>query len=256
MTTNTTRASATEQNPPIAHRAAPLVDSGRLRRFLVSAAIDLLCVKYDEHLYYLSGYFSDSSLCHFYDDWACVAFPASTSIPGTLFVPDYDLAYQVTKPTWLPQLRAYGSEWSSAGSLLKEISAGVGVETDLRAPLRELFAQTRPTLAAPLTGAGTAFIDEHFAGKTLTICWDCLRYSAVLERALTGRAKIVDARPLLRKVRAVKTEAEIDVLRKAALINEQAMAKAAAAIRANGPWSDMVLAYRNVLAREGAKPLG
>ena len=240
----------------ISHPAIPLVDAERARRFMQDAGVDLLCVKNDEHLYYLSGYFSDSSRCHFYDDWACVAYAASPSIPSTLFVPDYDLAYQVTKPTWLPQLRAYGSEWSSAGSLLKEIYAGVGVETELRAPLRELFARTRPTLSATLTGAVTAFIDEHFGGRSLTIGCDDLRYAAVLERALPGRVKTIDARPLLRRIRAVKTEPEIDLLRKAALINDRAMAAAADAIRCGGPWRDMVNAYRSVLAREGAKPLG
>lgn len=256
LTIDTHLSPASPTHPTVAHPAVPLVDAERARRFLTAAGVDLLCVKNDEHLYYLSGYFSDSSRCHFYDDWACVAYPASVSVPGTLFVPDYDLAYQVTKPTWLPQLRAYGSEWSSAGSLLKEIYAGVGVETDLRAPLRELFARTRPTLAATLTGAVLAFIDEHYAGRPLTIGCDDLRYAAVLERELGGRATVVDARPLLRRIRAVKTEAEIDLLRKAALVNDRALSAAAAAIRADGPWADMVLAYRAVLAREGAKPLG
>ena len=253
---NATTEGTRREPAAISHPAIPLVDAARARHFMTDAGIDLLCVKNDEHLYYLSGYFSDSSRCHFYDDWACVAYPASASIPGTLFVPDYDLAYLVTKPTWLPQLRAYGSEWSSAGSLLKEIYAGVGVETDLRTPLRELFARTRPTLAETLTGAVTAFIHEHFGGRSLTIGCDDLRYGAVLERALSGRVKIVDARPLLRRIRAVKTEAEIDLLRKTALINDRAMAAAAAAIRCGGPWGDMVIAYRGVLAREGAKPLG
>lgn len=241
---------------PVSHPAIPLVDRARASRFLAAAGVDLLCVKGDEHLYYLSGYAADSSLCHFYDDWACVAYPASDAVPGTLFVPDYDLAYQVTKPTWLPQLRSYGSEWSSAGSLLKEIYAGVGVETDLRGPLRELFAKTRPTLAPSLTSAVVAFIDEHYAGQPLTIGCDDLRYGDVLAQALGGRATIVDARPILRKIRAVKTEPEIDLLRKAARINDRALTAAAAAIRVDGPWADMVLAYRNVLAREGAKPLG
>jgi Xaa-Pro aminopeptidase len=252
----TTTPAALPPQPALSHPAIPLVDAERARRFLAAEGVDLLCVKDDEHLVYLSGYYSDSSRCHFYDDWACVAFPASPAIPGTLFVPDYDLAYEVTKPTWLPQLRAYGSEWSSAGSLLKEIYAGVGVETDLRAPLRELFAKTRPTLSATLTSAVTAFIDEHWGGRPLTIGCDDLRYGAVLERALGGRAKIVDARPLLRRIRAVKTEAEIDLLRRVALINDRAMSAAAAAIRPGGPWRDMVVAYRGVLAREGAKPLG
>ena len=76
--------------------------------------------------------------------------------------------------------------------------------------MRELFAQTRPTLSATLTDAVTAFIDEHFAGKPLTIGCDDLRYGVVLERALDGRARIVDARPLLRKIRVSnRTQAAI-----------------------------------------------
>ena len=240
----------------VAHSAAVLVDVTRARRMLAADGIDLLCVKGDEHLYYLSGYFSDSSLCHFYDDWACVAFPASVDLPGTLFVPDYDLAYQVTKPTWLPQLRAYGSEWSSAGSLLKEIYAGVGVDTELRAPLRELFARTRPTLKATLTESVAAYVREHFPAGRVTIGCDDLRYGQVLARELGDAVKIVDARPVLRRIRAVKNETEIDLLRKAARINDRALAAAVGGIRAGGPWRDMVLAYRDVLAREGAKPLG
>ena len=66
----------------------------------------------------------------------------------------------------------------------------------------------------------------------------------------------VDARPVLRRIRAVKTEAEIDLLRATARINDQALLAARAAIAPGRPWKDMVLAYRGVLAREGAKPLG
>ncbi len=240
----------------VSHPADRLVDVDRARRILADDRIDLLCVKDDEHLCYLSGYRSDAALCHFYDDWACVLFPASASLPGALCIPDYDLAYEVTHPTWLPEVRVYGSEWSSAASLLKEIDAGVGVETELRAPLRRLFAATRPTLKPTMTDAVTAFVDAHFPGGTLTIGCDDLRYGIVLQAALGARARIVDARPTLRRIRAVKTEIEIGILRTAALINERAMQAAASAIRAGVRWGAMVDAYRSVLAVEGAKPLG
>ncbi|MGE0314298.1 MAG: M24 family metallopeptidase [Lautropia sp.] len=253
---STTASETRPASTPAFGPAPQLVDPQRARHLLETAGIDLLCVKQDEHLYYLSGYISDASRCHFYDDWACVAWPRSASIPGALFVPDYDLAYMVTRPSWLPELRAYGSEWSSAGSLLKEINAGVGIETELRAPLRELFARTRPGLKATMTEAVLAYVDAHFGSAPLTIGCDDLRYGQVLAQALGGRATIVDARPVLRRIRAVKSEAEIDVLRQAALINDRAMARAAAAVRSGGPWRDMVDAYRVSLAGEGAKPLG
>ena len=60
---------STAASPPaIAHPAIPLVDAERARRFLAAAGVDLLCVKDDEHLYYLSGYFQ------FYDKISSAVF--------------------------------------------------------------------------------------------------------------------------------------------------------------------------------------
>jgi len=240
----------------VAYPAQRLVDEARARRMLREAGVDLVCAQSDEHLMYLSGHAPDSTLCHFYDDWACVLYPAPDDAPGALVIPEYDLAYQVTRPTWLPETRTYGSDWSSAATLLKDIDAGVGIETPLRAPLRELFHRTRRTFTGSLTSAIEAYVAAHFGERVLTIACDDLRFARRLEAALQGRVKTVDARPVLRRIRAVKTEAEIDVLRATARINDQALSAARAAIAPGRPWKDMVLAYRNVLAREGAKPLG
>ena len=240
----------------VAHPAPRLVDEARARGMLREAGIDLVCAQSDEHLMYLSGHAPDSTLCHFYDDWACVLYPARDDAPGALVIPEYDLAYQVTRPTWLPQTRTYGSDWSSAAALLKDIDAGVGVETPLRAPLRELFHATRRTFTGSLTAAIEAYIAAHFGDGALTIACDDLRFAQRLGGALGRKVTIVDARPVLRRIRAVKTEAEIDLLRATARINDEALQAARKAIAPGRPWKDMVLAYRGVLAREGAKPLG
>lgn len=247
---------ATVADARVAHPAVKLVDETRARRMLREAGIDVVCAQTDEHLMYLSGHAPDSTLCHFYDDWACVLYPAADDVPGALVIPEYDLAYQVTRPTWLSETRTYGSDWSSAATLLKDIDAGVGIETPLRAPLRELFHTTRRTFTSSLTQAIEAYLVAHFGASTVIVACDDLRFGRRLEEALPGRVKCVDARPVLRRIRAIKTEAEIDVLRVTARINDQALRAAAAAIAPERPWKDMVLAYRNVLAREGAKPLG
>src|SRR5258708_312885 len=86
--------------PLAAHRpAVQLVDEARARSMLREAGIDLVCVQSDEHVLYLSGHAPDSALCHFYDEWACVLYPAKSDLPGALVIPEYDLAYQVTRPT-------------------------------------------------------------------------------------------------------------------------------------------------------------
>jgi Xaa-Pro aminopeptidase len=240
----------------VAHPAQQLVDEARARRMLREAGIDLVCAQSDEHLLYLSGHAPDSTLCHFYDDWACVLYPARDDAPGALVIPEYDLAYQVTRPTWLPETRTYGSDWSSAATLLKDIDGGLGMETPLRAPLRELFHKTRHTFTGSLTSAIEAYMAGHFGERVLTVACDDLRFARRLETALKDRVKTVDARPVLRRIRAVKTEAEIDLLRATARINDEALLAARMAIAPGRPWKDMVLAYRGVLAREGAKPLG
>jgi Xaa-Pro aminopeptidase len=258
MTTEAHAHSTAGHATPLAARkpAVRLVSEERARSMLRAAGIDLVCAQSDEHLLYLSGHAPDSTLCHFYDDWACVLYPAPNDLPGALVIPEYDLAYQVTRPTWLPETRTYGSDWSSAATLLKSIDAGIGVETALRQPLRHAFAQTRKTFTASLTDAIKAYCAAHFGERELTIACDDLRFAKRLEAALPGRVKTVDARPVLRKIRAVKTEAEIDVLRVTARINDRALQAAAAAIAPGRAWKEMVLAYRNVLAAEGAKPLG
>jgi Xaa-Pro aminopeptidase len=242
--------------PEGAHPAQRLVDEARARAMLRAAGIDVVCAQSDEHLHYLSGHTPDSTLCHFYDEWACVLYPAPEGVPGALVIPEYDLAYQVTRPTWLAETRTYGSDWSSAAKLLKDIDAGIGVETPLRSPLRALFEKTRRTFTGSMNAAIDAYLAVHFPGRQVTVACDDLRFARRLEQALPGRVKTVDARPVLRRIRAVKTEAEIEVLRATARINDAALQAAATAIAPGRPWKAMVQAYRGVLAREGAKPLG
>jgi len=257
MSASKTPGATAEQGSGLDFRPPPpLADLDRLRAFMKRAGVDAVCVKEDAHLFYLSGHASDSSLCHFYDDWACAVITADEGSPGVLFVPDYDLAYQVTRPTWLPELRVYGSEWSSAASLMKEIYAGIGIETELRQPLRTLFERTRPTMSADLQAGIMNVLAQTVRDRPVTVACDDLRFAARLEAAGDGRIRTVDAQGLLRQVRAVKTEAEIALLRQAAHINDLALTGAAQGIGEGRPWADMVQGYRRVLAEHGAKPLG
>lgn len=236
--------------------AAPLSDKDRIAAFMRAADVDLICGKEDSALYYLSGHYSDSTLCHFYDDWACALIPANPQVPAALLIQEYDLAYQVTKPTWLPELRVYGSPWSSAGTLLNDIQAGRGIETELRQPIRDLYERTRSSRQGDLSAAVRAYVREHFGARRIRIACDDMRYHAKLRESLGDQVEVIDALPLLRRIRAVKTKNEIALLTKAAQINAKALEAASAAIHIGSPWGDMVQAYRQSLAASGAKPLG
>jgi len=242
---------------PFSAKPTPrLLNVDRARRVMKDRGLALICATTDENLYYLSGHASDSTLCHFFDRWAAAIFPMSPDIGGALIVPDYDLAYQVTKPTWLPETFTYGWEQSSAGMLLNAINKGVGIETDLRAPLRELFQRTRAGTSESLVSAIAAYIERNFPTGEVKVGFDDLRVAAEVRSRVGDRLTATDALFDFRRIRAVKTEAELDLIRTAATINEAAVLAAAKAVREGASCADMVRAYRGVLSDRGAKPVG
>ncbi|UCE32158.1 MAG: aminopeptidase P family N-terminal domain-containing protein, partial [Burkholderiales bacterium] len=128
----------------------PLVHRERARQVMDELELDALFGCSDENLWYLSSHAPDSVLCHFYDNWAVAVLPRRDGAPGCLVTSEYDIAYTATHRTWMPEIRFYGAEWSSASGLMKEIRDGAGVDTDLRGPLRALDDETRPRRAADL----------------------------------------------------------------------------------------------------------
>lgn len=233
----------------------PLVDVARARATMAAAGLDAVVATGDENLFYLSGHAPDSVLAHFFPAWAAAILPQSESAPPALIASDYDLAYLVTHPTWIGEVRTYGAEWSSASAVLRQIDAGEGVDSELRAPLRALFRRTRPTRAADLAAGILGYVRDHLP-KGAMVGFDDLRLGQRIAAASDGRVRMADALPALRRMRLVKSEAEIALLRQAAAINEAAVAASAGAIRPGAPWLDMVRAYRAALAAAGANPIG
>ncbi|HLI10331.1 MAG TPA: Xaa-Pro peptidase family protein [Alphaproteobacteria bacterium] len=237
--------------PPV-----PLVDVDRCRRIMAEHRLDALIATEDANLYYLSGHAPDSVLAHFYDTWDAAILPSHADAPPCLLVSEYDLAYLVTHPTWMPELRVYGAEWSSAAGLLDRINRGIGVDTDLRQPLRALYQRTLPSRTPSLIEAILRYIRDELSSGPLRIGFDDLRLGAAVQSRLGNRLEAVDGLPALRRARLVKTAAEIDILRAGARINDEAVRAAAGAVIPGRPWYDMVRAYRRVLTERDAKPSG
>ena len=244
-------ASAFEPTPPVR-----LVDTERCRRAMAEQRLDGLIATGDENLYYLSGHAPDSVLAHFYDTWDAAILPRHADAPPCLIISEYDLAYCVTHPTWMPELRVYGAEWSSAAGLLDRINRGIGVDTELRQPLRQLYQSTLPKRTASLIEAILRYIQEEMPSGALRIGFDDLRLGAAVQAKLGNRLEAVDGLPALRRSRLVKTPAEIELLRAGAAINDAAVTAAATAVVTGRPWYDMVRAYRRVLADRDAKASG
>ncbi|MEJ0070732.1 MAG: Xaa-Pro peptidase family protein [Pseudomonadota bacterium] len=236
--------------------AERFVDVERCRRVMTEHGLDALIATDDANLYYLSGHAPDSVLAHFYDTWDAAILPCHGDAPPCLIVSEYDLAYCVTHPTWMPEVRAYGAEWSSAAGLLDRINRGIGVDTELRQPLRALYQKTLPTRMPSLIDAILRYIQDELPATALRIGFDDLRIGAAIQEKVGQRLSAVDGLPALRRTRLVKTPAEIALLRDAAAINDAALQAAAGAVVEGQPWYDMVRAYRGVLNERDAKPSG
>ena len=140
----------------------PLVHKDRARAAMKQASLDALFGCDDDNLCYLSGHAPDSVLCHFYDDWAVAILPRHDA-PACLVTSEYDIAYVATHRTWMPEVRFYGAEWSSASGLMKKIHAGEGLDTDLR---KNIYGAVDKIGYPELK----RFHQQNIAGKPYTLC--------------------------------------------------------------------------------------
>jgi Xaa-Pro aminopeptidase len=88
------------------------------------------------------------------------------------------------------------------------------------------------------------------------VAFDDLRVGCEVRRRLGDRIQVVDALHHFRRIRMVKTPGELDLLRKAAAMNDVAVREAVAAATSGRPMADMVNAYRLSMVRQGGTFLG
>jgi Xaa-Pro aminopeptidase len=238
-------------------QAQPLINLPRARGVMRELALDALVATTHRNLYYASGHMPDSVLGDFQDLTAAAILPAGDAFQPTLVASDYDLAYLVTRPTWMPGLRMFGAkERSSAVFLLEVLSRGIGIETALREPLRALYRATRASVEPDVHGALMRALVDNLPSGNVRIAFDDLRVAGEVRRRLGERVEVVDALHVFRKIRMVKTAPEIALLRKAAAINDVAVLEAVEAAAAGRPMSAMVDAYRIAMVRQGGTFLG
>ena len=214
-----------------------LVNIDRARQVMERHRLDAVVGSGYKNLYYLSGHMPDSVLGHFHDILGAAVLPLSEDCAPTLCVSDYDMAYLVTRPTWMPELRLFSAKSrSSASYLLSMISEGEGIDTALREPLRNLYFKTRDLSSEDLLGALIGYFKTNMGERsTWRVGFDDLRLGAQVAARMGGRIEVVDALDIFREIRMVKTAPEIELLRKAAKINDRALLDASDAVEINQP---------------------
>jgi Xaa-Pro dipeptidase len=234
-----------------------LINLPRAYAVMREQGLEAMVATTHRNLYYASGHMPDSVYGDFQDLNAAAVLPADRAREATLVASDYDLAYLVTHPTWMPRLQMFGAkERSSATFLLEVLSKGMGIETALREPLRASYAATRATLEPDVNAAIARAVHDAVPSGEVRVAFDDLRVGFEVRRRLGERIHVVDGLHHFRKARMVKTAPELELLRTAARINDVAVREAAAAAVSGRPMLDMVNAYRLSMVRQGGTFMG
>ncbi len=225
-----------------------LLNRHRANEIMDREGLDVLVAVTANNVFYLSDFESD----FLYDvPWvACAIYPRSPQIAPCLVVTEIEAAVLVQQPTWMPDVRMYF--FGIYGGVLRvhtfdDSKPLQGEDLTIQNMVK---AAEKTGYASVMDGALAALKDMGLTGARLG--FDDTRFAGALGPALQ-QAKVHDATNILLEIRMVKTAPEIEILRQAAKINQQAMRDAFAAIVPGSTWHDVHTAYEVSVARQGAR---
>ncbi|MEQ8246182.1 MAG: Xaa-Pro peptidase family protein [Alphaproteobacteria bacterium] len=226
-----------------------------------------LVVREKHNVYYLTDYWESLSE----GGWPFAAFavlPRDPAAPPTLVIPAISLQrLDLASPTWVENIVAF-SDYSGR-------QAGEnGVQTAPDEPPAAPYVgwPTRAGAAlSPLAATWSARRDEYGTKVAASPAWalrralkeaglskgrigtDDLRLTGWMAAMGLEALEPVDAVNVLREIRIVKTEAEIDIMRTGAQANEAACLAAIDAMSEGATWPDLTTVYATEMAKRGAR---
>jgi Xaa-Pro aminopeptidase len=191
---------------------------------------------------YLSSFAPPSNQSvHETNGYAAVVVSRHAPEQPIIVVAEFDLAYFSSQPSWIEDVRPYAT-------LLLPFDVPLGPSPlDRFIPLAQRdsdWAKRARRTYAPSLVEGVRGALQDLGLSTGVVGFDDLRLAAQLR---TEQMRTVDAYGALKYVRQVKTDAELDLLRKATLLNQQAIEQTIATWSRGTTWQELVHTY-NVTA--------
>ena len=241
-------------------RLPQLVNLPRAREIMAREQIDGLIARVPINVYYLSGYWGLLMSAERFDAAFFAVLPADETRPAALVMPSMELRRLVSQGgTWMPetfiftrpddeqdQIAVDGQPYS--GWPIRE-----GVETtvledrgiaETRKQAGRVSGNARGALARAVRASGL---------EQATVVIDDVRVAGWLENAGLTKIRCREDANVFNRIRLVKTEAELALMRKAAKINEAAAREAAAAFRVGVDWQEIEAVYAAAMAQAGAR---
>jgi Xaa-Pro aminopeptidase len=219
---------------------AQLCHPARLFETLAQRGLDGIVAYLRPNVLYLSSFAPPSNQSvHETNAYAAVVISRHAPDQPVIVVAEFDLAYFLSQPSWITDVRPYAT-------LLLPFDVPLGDSPlDRFIPLGQrqtAWAAAARRKYAPnlIQGVRRALQDLGLANGV--VGFDDLRLAAQFEGFTT-----VDAYGTLKYVRQVKTDAELDLLRTATQLNQQAIEQTIAAWSRGTTWQELVHSY-NVAA--------
>ena len=228
--------------PTFSRSALPiqLCNVGRLWQTLEQRGLDGLVAYLRPNVLYLSGFAPPSNQSvHETNAYAAVVVSRHAPDHPVIVVAEFDLAYFLSQPSWITDVRPYAT-------LLLPFDVPLGDSPlDRFIPLGQrhtTWAERARQKYAPSLVAGVRGALRDLGLTHKVVGFDDLRLAAQFDAVIT-----VDAYGALKYVRQVKTIPELDLLRTATLLNQQAIEHTIATWSRGTTWQELVHTY-NVTA--------
>jgi Xaa-Pro aminopeptidase len=232
-----------------------LISLDRARDHMAREGLDAVIATTPINVAYAGDFASEFLLGGFDDDTAAVIVPADPAVPAALVIAEFDLPYLTAQPGWIDDVQLYGNPWSSVGVFMGET-----LERELSTPLRRRLADMRAKLRPGQQDDYDSAIAKALADRGLAagrLACDDLRKAARLEaRGIGGNRSIADAHQLMRRIRMVKSEAELAIMTRGAEINRGALSAVIEGTAAGMPEDAVTRQYRRFLTDHDARWLG
>jgi Xaa-Pro aminopeptidase len=244
-----------------------LVNRERATEIMEREHLDGLVAQLPVNSYYLSNYWGIFNTPTGYDGSYFAVLPRDPGAPAALIVPALEIRRLETerekgRGTWIEDVYAYtgpldeAAEFSDltprgvdfAGWMSAESAEFTELEQRWRAITEQLGQRMSPDAFWALTRAlKAAGIDQGHIGT------DDARTSGWLEECGLAQASF-DYRPqLFNEIRLIKSPAEIELMRRAAHVNEISLLVAADAMEESSTWLELENTYMMTMAQQGGR---
>jgi Xaa-Pro dipeptidase len=214
-----------------------LINLARARELMKAAGITTLVATTAENVAYLSDF--DNPLPFLSGTRAAAVLPLAEDRPAT-FVGSLVLAGHYTeRPSWMPSVEWFGRIGVTISDDPSGLSASIAAT--LSDATSRAHADLPTALQTALRAAGSS--DGLIGVDDVRAMWSLPEAQA--------SDRYVDATELYRQIRAVKTEVEINRLRRAAAINVAAFDAANSALAAGVQWAEITRTWRRTWADLG-----